>query len=102
MPCQELVELVTAYLDDALRSAERARCDEHLRTCAGCRRHLAQMQIVVGALGKLRRGEGEANSAEKARLIASASVRRSRTIINVSFLNNWYPARKQGGWPWRL
>jgi anti-sigma factor RsiW len=69
MPCQELVELMTAYLDDALRSAERARCDEHLRTCAGCRGSLAQMETVVGALGELRRSEGEANSAEKARLL---------------------------------
>jgi len=32
MPCRELVELVTAYMDGALPAAERARCDEHLRT----------------------------------------------------------------------
>jgi pimeloyl-ACP methyl ester carboxylesterase len=37
MPCQKLVELVTAYLDDALPSAQRACCDEHLRTYVGCR-----------------------------------------------------------------
>lgn len=69
MPCRELVELVTAYLDGALPSAERARCDEHLRTCAGCRTYLAQMELVVGALGELRRSEVEENSAEKARLL---------------------------------
>ena len=59
MPCRELAELVTAYLDDALPPAERARCDEHLRTCAGCRAYLAQMELVVGALGELRRSERE-------------------------------------------
>ena len=69
MPCQELVELVTSYLDDALRPAERARCDEHLRACAGCRAYLAQMELVVGALRELRRSDSEANGAEKARLL---------------------------------
>jgi anti-sigma factor RsiW len=69
MPCQELAELVTAYLDGALASAECARCDEHLRTCAGCRAYLAQMELVVGALGELRRSDGEEHAAEKARLL---------------------------------
>jgi hypothetical protein len=70
MPCQEIMELATAYLDDALPSAERAHCDEHLRTCAGCRAYLAQMEFVVSALGELRRSEGEESAAEKARLLA--------------------------------
>jgi hypothetical protein len=69
MPCQELVELVTGYLDDALPAAERARCDEHLRTCAGCRAYLAHMEVVVSALGELRHSDGEASGAEKARLL---------------------------------
>jgi len=69
MPCQELVELVSSYLDDALPPAERGRCDEHLRTCAGCCAYLAQMELVVSALGELRRSEGEENAAEKARLL---------------------------------
>lgn len=69
MPCQELVALVTAYLDGALPSAERARCNEHVRTCAECRTYLVQMELVVAALGELRRSEGEVNRAEKARLV---------------------------------
>jgi hypothetical protein len=69
MPCQELVELVTGYLDDALPAAERARCDEHLRTCPGCRAYLAHMEVVVSALGQLRHSDGEASGAEKARLL---------------------------------
>jgi MEDS: MEthanogen/methylotroph, DcmR Sensory domain/Putative zinc-finger len=88
MPCQELVELVTAYLDGALRSAERARCDEHLRTCAGCRRYLAQMQIVVGALGELRRRDGQANNREKARLLG---LFRARGLHNRAPLERGVP-----------
>jgi MEDS: MEthanogen/methylotroph, DcmR Sensory domain/Putative zinc-finger len=76
MPCRELVELVTAYLDGALPTAERARCDEHLRTCAGCRAYLAQMELVVSALGELRRGDGEENPAGKARLLGLFRTRR--------------------------
>ena len=49
MPCQELVELVTAYLDGALSPADRERFEAHWRTCPGCRTYLAQMQLVVQA-----------------------------------------------------
>jgi anti-sigma factor RsiW len=37
MACQELVELVTAYLEGYLAPAERTRFEEHLATCSGCR-----------------------------------------------------------------
>ena len=69
MPCQELVELVTAYLDGALPGAERTRCDGHLRTCPGCRGYVAQTELVVSALGDFRRADLEENPAEKARLL---------------------------------
>src|SRR5919108_1020073 len=69
MRCQEFAELVTAYLDDALPSTERARCDDHVARCAGCHAYLTQMELVVAALGELRRGEREVSAAEKARLL---------------------------------
>jgi hypothetical protein len=69
MPCQELVELVTAYLDGALSPADRERCEAHWRTCPGCRTYLAQMQLVVGSLGQLGRREVGENGAEKDRLL---------------------------------
>src|SRR5262245_41080788 len=79
MPCQELVELLTGYVDDALVAAERARCDAHLRTCAGCRAYLAHMEVVVSALGQLRHSDGEASGADKARLL---SLFRARGVHN--------------------
>ncbi|HXJ78988.1 MAG TPA: MEDS domain-containing protein [Candidatus Methylomirabilis sp.] len=69
MPCREFVELVTAYLDGALSSADRERCDAHWRNCPECRAYLAQMQLVVGSLGQLRRREVEENGAERDRLL---------------------------------
>ena len=75
MPCQELVELVTAYLDGALSPADRERCEAHWRTCPGCRTYLAQMQLVVGSLGQLGRREAGENGAEKDRLLDLFRIR---------------------------
>ncbi len=69
MPCRELVELVTAYLDGALSRGDHERCEAHRRTCPGCRTYLAQMQRVVGSLGQLRHREVEEDGAERDRLL---------------------------------
>lgn len=69
IPCRELVELVTAYLDGALSRSDHERCEEHWRTCPGCRTYLAQMQLIVGSLGQLRHREVEENGAERDRLL---------------------------------
>ena len=45
--CQEVVELVTDYFEDRLPAGERARFDEHLQHCAGCRAYLAQMRTTI-------------------------------------------------------
>lgn len=47
LTCQELVELVTDYLEDALPPDERARVEEHLDVCAGCRAYMAQMEATL-------------------------------------------------------
>jgi len=47
LSCQELVELVTDYLDGALPPDERARFDAHVADCPGCDRYLAQMRTAI-------------------------------------------------------
>jgi anti-sigma factor RsiW len=53
MPCKELVELVTEYLEGTLPSTDRARFEEHLRSCRHCRTYLEQMRETIRALGSL-------------------------------------------------
>jgi anti-sigma factor RsiW len=53
MPCQELVELITAYLDGALSDVDRMRFEEHLESCRYCRTYLEQMRQTIRALGRL-------------------------------------------------
>jgi hypothetical protein len=68
-PCRALVERAAAYGDGALPSAERASCDEHVRTCPACRTYLAQMTDVVQSLGELGRDGADEDRGEKARLV---------------------------------
>ena len=37
MPCRELVELITDYLEDCLSPVDRARFEAHLADCEACR-----------------------------------------------------------------
>ena len=53
LACQELVELVTEYLEDTLPPAERARFEAHIATCRHCRLYLEQMRQTVRTLGHL-------------------------------------------------
>jgi anti-sigma factor RsiW len=47
MTCQELVELVTEYLDGALDDERRARFERHLGLCPGCVNHVEQMRTTM-------------------------------------------------------
>jgi len=53
LTCQELVELITDYVEGALAPAERARFEEHLAICTGCHNYLDQMRRTIDTLGKL-------------------------------------------------
>jgi anti-sigma factor RsiW len=53
MTCQQLVELVTDYLEDALPDEERARFELHLDSCAPCAEYLAQIRRTVALAGRL-------------------------------------------------
>jgi anti-sigma factor RsiW len=51
--CQELVELVTDYLEGALAPADRRRFEEHLSLCDACQTYLEQLRETIRATGTL-------------------------------------------------
>ena len=53
MSCQELVELVTAYLEDALTPEDRGRFEAHLATCDGCQAYLEQFRATIRLVGRV-------------------------------------------------
>ncbi|KUI36392.1 anti-sigma factor [Mycobacterium sp. IS-1496] len=53
MNCNELVELVTAYLDESLDLETRARFDVHLLDCDGCTNYLQQFRTTVRTVGRI-------------------------------------------------
>lgn len=55
--CAEVVELVTAYLDDRLPPEDAERFEEHLAFCDGCSTYLDQMRTTIATTGALREEE---------------------------------------------
>jgi anti-sigma factor RsiW len=53
MTCRQVVELMTDYLEDALSAADRARFEEHIAGCDGCRAYLAQLATTRRVLRKV-------------------------------------------------
>jgi anti-sigma factor RsiW len=49
--CNELVELLTEYLEGTLPPDEVAAIEEHLRDCDGCRTYLDQLRTTIELLG---------------------------------------------------
>ena len=54
MTCEELVELVTDYLEGRLSAFERSRFEEHLLDCPGCSAYLEQLRQTIRLTGALR------------------------------------------------
>jgi anti-sigma factor RsiW len=65
LACNQMVELVTSYLEDALESVDRERFEEHLVFCDGCDRYLEQMRETVAATGRLDLGRLPAELEER-------------------------------------
>jgi anti-sigma factor RsiW len=53
LTCQQVVELVTEYLDGVMEPARRARFEQHLAGCHGCTAYLAQFRTTVALVGRL-------------------------------------------------
>ncbi len=51
--CQEVVELVSDYLEDALSGRDRRRFERHLAGCPHCTEYLAQMRETIRLAGRL-------------------------------------------------
>ena len=53
MICQELVEVITAYLEDALPAPDRAAFEAHLDECGKCVEYVEQFRAVIAATGRI-------------------------------------------------
>lgn len=51
--CQEVVELVTDYVERALPPDEAALFEQHLNFCDGCELYVDQMRATVRTVGRL-------------------------------------------------
>jgi anti-sigma factor RsiW len=51
--CQQIVELITEYLDGALPRSKRRRFEAHLAGCPHCSEYLAQMRATIRLTGRL-------------------------------------------------
>jgi anti-sigma factor RsiW len=49
--CQEMIEVVTNYLDEALPPDEQQRYERHLSYCAGCSTYVDQMRETIRQTG---------------------------------------------------
>ena len=76
LSCQELVELVTDYLEGVLPPELHARFEQHIAHCTGCQTYLAQMRATIDATGSLT-PESVSPDAERALLDAFRGWRSS-------------------------
>ncbi len=53
LSCQELVELVTDYLEGALDVASERAFEQHIAGCDGCTEYLRQLETTIRATGML-------------------------------------------------
>ena len=54
LPCQEMVELVTEYLEGGLSRSQHRRFEAHLEGCENCTEYLRQMRATIRLTGSLR------------------------------------------------
>ena len=53
LTCEELVELVTEYLEGGLTDADRERFEEHVVACGGCSNYLDQIRTTIALAGRV-------------------------------------------------
>jgi hypothetical protein len=55
--CQEVVELVTDYLDQTLPADDTSLFEQHINFCDGCEWYLDQMRATISTVGRIREEE---------------------------------------------
>ena len=63
--CQEVVELVTGYLEEALPPEEASVFEQHLNFCEGCVWYVDQVRATIAALGGIPEEEVPGPAREK-------------------------------------
>jgi anti-sigma factor RsiW len=53
LSCQEVVELVTAYLEESLPPDEASLFEQHLNFCEGCVWYVDQLRLTVDRVGEV-------------------------------------------------
>lgn len=53
LTCQEMVELVTDYLEGRLDDAAQQRFEGHVAECDACTLYIEQMRLTIRALGHI-------------------------------------------------
>jgi anti-sigma factor RsiW len=76
LSCQELVELVTDYLEGALDERHRRAFEAHLADCDGCTAYVEQLRATIRITGTITRDD-VSSDAEAALLQAFRDWRRS-------------------------
>ena len=52
LPCQDLVEVVTDYLDAAMSDVDQRRFEAHLAICERCVAYVEQIRLTIVATGR--------------------------------------------------
>ncbi|HEY6876647.1 MAG TPA: zf-HC2 domain-containing protein [Polyangiales bacterium] len=67
--CDEIVELVSDYLDGDLTASEREVLEQHVLICSGCAEYVAQVRTIVKQAERLTTSD-EVEDAQLAPLLA--------------------------------
>ncbi len=77
LTCQEIVELITEYLEGTLSSPDRESFERHLAVCDGCTAYLEQFRETIRLTGQLEEDDLTPHEREEF-LAAFAEWRRER------------------------
>jgi anti-sigma factor RsiW len=71
LSCQEVVELITDYLEGALPADTASRFEEHLNFCDGCEVYLDEMRATIATIGRVDVAEEEMPSETRESLLTA-------------------------------